>query len=156
MTSSAPRDGLIRRAARLGPRDWGDILRAVLWLGRARLIHRRMRPADLMRLAQEKGQGARRDPVLARRIAHAIPRAAARVPWRSDCFVQALAGQAWLASQGIGSELFIGVRKDAEGFAAHAWLRHDEITVTGGDFSSYSPVLTPETRLTHTKLTPGA
>lgn len=86
------------------------------------------------------------DKALAQRIARAIPRAAGRVPWRSDCFVQALAAQYWLAQSGIGSELHIGVRTDVPGgFAAHAWLRHGDLTVTGGDFSAYQPVFSPKT-----------
>ena len=147
MTSSGPRKSRIRRAARLSGRDWLDLLRGIICLGRARLIHRAMMPADLMRLTQEAGRGEGQDSALAERVARAIPRAASLVPWRSDCFVQALAGQAWLAAHGVGSRLFIGVRKDARGFTAHAWLRHGDVTVTGGDFSTYSPVLTPETLL---------
>jgi hypothetical protein len=63
---------------------------------------------------------------------------ARRVPWRSDCMVQAMAAQRWLASSNIPSTMTIGVRKDApEGFGAHAWLQVGDAMVTGGDFSSY-------------------
>lgn len=59
-----------------------------------------------------------------------------------------MAAREWLAAHGAGSDLFIGVRTDAPGgFAAHAWLRHGDITVTGGDFAAYRPILTPETAL---------
>lgn len=149
MRSSAPPEPpALRRALKLSLRDWLDVLRAVRHLATARMVHRRKGAADLLRLAQVRGGAPGRDEALARRVAAAIPRAAARVPWRSDCFVQALAAQDWLARNGIGSELHIGVRTDApQGFAAHAWLRHGEITVTGGDSSAYRPIAGPDTPL---------
>lgn len=149
MRSSAPPDAsALRRAARLSPRDWLDVARAFRHLAAARMTHRREDAAGLLGLAQARGQAPGRDEALARRVAAAIPRAAARAPWRSDCFVQALAAQEWLARQGVGSELHVGVRTDApQGFAAHAWLRHGDITVTGGDFSAYRPIAGPQTPL---------
>jgi hypothetical protein len=149
MRSSAPPEpSALRRAARLSLRDWLDVVRAFRHLATTRMTHRRMSAAGLLRLAQARGHAPGRDEELARRVAAAIPRAAARVPWRSDCFVQALAAQDWLARRGIGSELHVGVRTDTrQGFAAHAWLRHGDITVTGGDFSAYQPIAGPKTPL---------
>lgn len=141
MTSSAPhRRGWWARARALSVRDWVDVARAIWWLGRARLIHRRHDPAALLARAARHRAMPGRNPELAVRIARAVPRAAARVPWRADCWVRAIAAQEWLARHRVGTALFIGVRKDAAGFAAHAWLRHDGLTVTGGDFSSYHPL----------------
>jgi hypothetical protein len=76
-----------------------------------------------------------------------INRMAARVPWRSDCLVQALAGQQWLAREGIASEIVVGTAKQADGtFLSHAWLRVDSRIVLGGDISPYSPLLGPDSR----------
>ena len=68
-----------------------------------------------------------------------------RVPWRSDCVVQALAARRWLARGGVDSDVCIGVRNDAQGFQAHAWLKVGERIVTGGDVSSYAEL--PPARL---------
>jgi hypothetical protein len=71
-----------------------------------------------------------------------INRMAARVPWRSDCLVQALAGQRWLARAGIATEIVVGTAKRPNGaFEAHAWLRQDGRIVLGGDISTYQPLL---------------
>lgn len=76
------------------------------------------------------------------RIAYVLPRISRRLPWRSDCLVQAMAGQDWLAASKLASELQIGVEKPEHGeFAAHAWLVHDGNIVTGGDISRYAPIL---------------
>lgn len=76
------------------------------------------------------------------RIAFAVPRIAARVPWRSDCLVQALAAQRWLGSAGIASTLHLGTPKTpTETFEAHAWLVADERIVTGGgEIDHYIPL----------------
>jgi hypothetical protein len=82
------------------------------------------------------------------RVAFAIPAIALRVPWRSDCMVQAMAAQNWLARYKIPSTMTIGVRKDVpsalgpsglgpSGFGAHAWLAVGDFLVTGGDISGY-------------------
>lgn len=140
------------RALGGGPRLWRDLQRAVIELACARWRHRHRPPADLLQLARSAPQAGR--PLaaemakLVERVAFAVPRVAARVPWRADCFVQALAAQAWLSRNGVPTELFIGVRQDPDlGFQAHAWLRCGDRTVTGGDFSAYVPILTPDTEL---------
>jgi hypothetical protein len=124
-----------------------DILRAAaeLALARWRLGARPVREllAEASRPPFEAGLAP--DIVVAKvgRVAWVVPRVAARVPWRADCFVQALAARRWLARGGIASELFIGVRKDrAPEFEAHAWLLHGGAPVTGGDFSGFTPLVT--------------
>jgi hypothetical protein len=42
--------------------------------------------------------------------------------WPSTCFERALVEQRWLAARGKPSDVVIGVARDDEGFAAHAWL----------------------------------
>lgn len=75
-------------------------------------------------------------------IAYVVPRIARAVPWRSDCLVQALAAQHWLAAEGIESEIVIGVERpdDAE-FGAHAWLKCGDAIVTGGETDRYTIIL---------------
>jgi hypothetical protein len=75
---------------------------------------------------------------LIERVSYAVPVMGSRVPWRSDCLIQALAARRWLARASISSDVCIGVRKNEEGFQAHAWLKVGERIVTGGDTSSYA------------------
>lgn len=139
-------------AFKLGPSFWADFCRALWCLASARRQLGTWSPADVMRAAPDVFRNAPTDLpkgsnlALVRRVAFAIPRVAARVPWRSDCLVQAVAGQRWLASLGIESTLSIGVRKTVEhGFEAHAWLKVGEESVTGGDVSTFSVLSMPPT-----------
>ena len=76
------------------------------------------------------------------RISYVIPRLSERLPWRSDCLIQAIAGQNWLLTIGAQSEIQIGVDNPEDGqFGAHAWLLHDGQIVTGGDISRYDLLL---------------
>ncbi|CAM4041990.1 Microcin J25-processing protein McjB C-terminal domain-containing protein [Novosphingobium lubricantis] len=73
------------------------------------------------------------------RVSRAIEIAAPRVPWRSDCLVQCLAGRRWLAQHGIAARIAIGIRRDEAGaMLAHAWLCADDIVVTGGDVADFA------------------
>lgn len=124
-------------------------LRAVVELALARREFARQAPAALAqgnrRIAQSArapGQALPGDVVQVSRVAFVIPRIAARVPWRADCLVQALAAQNWLYSKGIATSLVIGaeISKDA-GFNAHAWLTYGDTVVTGGDVTGYEELL---------------
>jgi len=78
---------------------------------------------------------------LVERVAFAIPRVAARLPWRADCLVQALAARRWLGRNGVATTLGLGVHKDMpDTFEAHAWLKAGDRIVTGGDISGYVPL----------------
>ena len=136
---------------RLDPRLWPDLARAALELARARRDLGRRSGADLLRQGRRPVAPCPLSPTqaeaLAARVAFAIPRVAARLPWRADCWVQALAAQAWLARAGVEGEVVIGVRQDRGGFEAHAWLRHGDRVVTGGEVAGYAPLVTPETPL---------
>ena len=121
-----------------------DCLRAAIELGLANRRFRRLPPGQLVDCVRPPNRASTEpgdrpiDTGLVERVAYAIPAVALRVPWRSDCMVQAMAAQSWLASYGITSTMTIGVRKDApEGFGAHAWLSAGGVLVTGGDISSY-------------------
>jgi hypothetical protein len=81
---------------------------------------------------------------LIERVAFVIPRVAARLPWRADCLVQALAAEHWLKRAGILTTLTLGVPKDkSTTFEAHAWLSAGDRIVTGGDISGYVPLARP-------------
>lgn len=126
--------GLLR-----SPWLWSVALRAVWELALARLALGRRSARDLFCYAQKctKKRDCP-DAALPARVAWAIPRIAARVPWRADCLVQALAARRWLARKSIASNLCIGTRKDrCSGFEAHAWLCVDQRVITGGDIDEF-------------------
>ena len=144
----------LRRLSARGPIVVVDCLRATIELARANRRFRKLPPGQLVdhvrRPNRESAVDANRplDTRLVERVAYAIPAVASRVPWRSDCMVQAMAAQYWLGRYGIASTMTIGVRKDApEGFGAHAWLSAGGILVTGGDISSYVAIEVPSSTL---------
>lgn len=132
----------------LRPALWSTLIRAVAELALARWRLGRRQVRDLLgashtaALPSGKSISSTRANTLSNRVAWAIPRIAARVPWRSDCLVQATAAQRWLNHEGVETHLHIGVRKDQPtGFEAHAWLCHDTQIVTGGDISGFVPLV---------------
>jgi len=101
-----------------------------------------LRRADIARLMDETNiTGAECSAELADRVRLAISRASHRVPWRSDCLVQALAARRWLGRHLVRTQLSIGI-KDPRGSAldAHAWLTCGDLIVTGGDVAPYVPL----------------
>ena len=138
----------LSKALRLGPRGWCDLARATVELALASRQLAAHSASDLISRAREVRPAAASVPLtlrqrqMVKRVAYAIPRMGGRVPWRADCLVQALAARHWLARYGIASALCIGVRNEAE-FAAHAWLKVGQEVVTGGDISSFAPLITP-------------
>lgn len=133
---------LSNHAARIR-RSWTarrDLLRAVCELAIARIALARLSTKDLLGLRLEEAP-TDAPPPLVDRVAFAIPRVAARLPWRSDCLVQALAARSWLARQGVATSLVMGVRKDRpDDLAAHAWLMAGDQVVTGGDVAGFAPL----------------
>lgn len=137
-----------RQFLRLGPSGWLQCGRAVVELALAnRKLGSRTAREQLSGppRCDEAGPGSALSDEQARlveRVAYLIPRIAARVPWRSDCLVQALAAQRWLAGSKIASDIWIGVRKPDPGqFDAHAWLKAGGRVVTGGDVSGFTPLI---------------
>lgn len=134
----------LRKGAKLHPLVWVDGLRAAIELARA---NRRLEQLDLAALAPsaigETVAAQELDPDqrdMVSRVAFAVPRVASRLPFRSDCLIQATAAQNWLARKGIASEVVIGARNQGqEGFTAHAWLKVGDLVVTGGDICTYLP-----------------
>jgi len=72
------------------------------------------------------------------RITFSVRAMGARLPWRSDCLVQALAAQHWLAAKGIGSAIHLGVKASQAPIDAHAWLKVGDRIVLGGDVADYA------------------
>ncbi|WP_338467591.1 lasso peptide biosynthesis B2 protein [Novosphingobium sp. ZN18A2] len=142
-------DGNARWRAAASPRFWLAAGRALLELLRARIALSRLDVADIERLndasarkGRQAGQGGRADAQVANLVGFVVPRIARRVPWRSDCLVQAMAARRWMLSRGIATRIAIGVDKPAPGdFESHAWLLHGDAIVTGGDIRRYHPMV---------------
>ncbi|WP_052766028.1 lasso peptide biosynthesis B2 protein [Aurantiacibacter gangjinensis] len=125
------------------------VARATLELARARHHFEQRNPATMLadnrRIAaahRQHDQAAADDHAMVSCVAFAMPRVAARVPWRADCLVQALAAQRWLAAKGIATQLVIGAQRgDGKPFGAHAWLTYGEHVVVGGDIDGYAPLV---------------
>jgi Transglutaminase-like superfamily len=140
---------------RLGDAGWliAFGLRGLIELIRARVAFDRLEPRAILARNQQVAAAACTDPAsvspaLAARIGYVIPRISARLPWRSDCVIQAMAAQRWLATHGLASEIQIGVeRPEGAPFGAHAWLVHHGAVVTGGDIARYD-LLVGESPLT--------
>lgn len=128
-------------------------IEALVALAQARLILHRTGPDDVLRRNADAAAGAaRRRPHVTEsaaaegcaRIAFAIPRVVPRLPWRADCLVQALAGQAMLLRRGISSSIAVGTARRPDGsFEAHAWLVCGDRVILGGDISRFAPLLDP-------------
>ena len=79
------------------------------------------------RLGECAGAGSEEAPEAAaftpavKAVRQAIIRARRRAPWPATCLAQAMAGRIMLGWRGVGSSIHFGVR-NADGFAAHAWL----------------------------------
>nr|WP_275426242.1 lasso peptide biosynthesis B2 protein [Nocardioides daejeonensis] len=76
----------------------------------------------------------------AARISEIVQRAAARTPWTSDCFPQALTARTFLAARRIPHVVDFGVRREAGGLAAHTWVSAGDVPVTGGDGTGWTRV----------------
>ena len=126
----------LRRFHQLEGEDKRLLLSAIGWLLVAR-IQLVVTPFDQLasRLSSENDGGHQvPDPKWLQRIGFAIRAAANNVPWRSDCFPQAIAARKMLARNGCASTIHLGVEKaGAHAIAGHAWLTCGENIVTGGE-----------------------
>ena len=133
------------KAARGGAMLRADIVRAVAELALARIHHAIIPVRDLpLRLPPpEPTCLSARQHALLERITYVVPRMRRRLPWRSDCLVQALAARRWLASGGIAGVIRLGSRIGSDGkFEAHAWFTVGDAVVTGWDierFAEFAP-----------------
>lgn len=82
-----------------------------------------------------------RDLQRARWVGHVIAAAAARTPWRSDCYPQALTARILLRAARVPHSVVFGVRRDDAGvLRAHAWVTSGEVGVTGGSDERWTGV----------------
>jgi hypothetical protein len=136
-----------RKTKRFSELDGADkwlLLRAAVWLGIARVM---LIVMPFQRLAERLSVPAG-DPAplpdeeVLRRIGFAVAAAANNVPWRSDCFPQAIAASRLIRGYGYSSTIHLGVeRTGEEGLAGHAWLTCGDSVVTGGaDLHRYTEV----------------
>lgn len=75
------------------------------------------------------------------RIVWAVRTAARSMPG-ATCLCSALTLQRMLSAQGRPSELHIGVTRERQGIAAHAWLVHDGRVLIGEDEQDRYTILT--------------
>jgi hypothetical protein len=122
-------------------------MRGTYELVRARLSFAGLKASDIPARNRSAAGAARpgaqhSSEIITARVGYVLPRISARLPWRSDCLIQAMAAQDWLASKGLASEIRIGVaRSEGAGFEAHAWLVHAEQVITGGAVDRYHVML---------------
>ncbi len=122
-----------------------------LWeLVKARIVFSRFEVRDLPFRNREAKKNtdrhSRAKPSDVARISYVLPRLSDRLPWRSDCLIQAIAAQNWLSGLQAVSEIQIGVENPTDGqFGAHAWLLHDGKVVTGGEIDQYDLILADST-----------
>jgi hypothetical protein len=140
----------LSRAANLTREDRRFIAIAVKELTLARLRHAttpidvifhdlRQRPYETV-----TAECAALSPTDLRRLSCAIAAAAARVPWRSDCVLQAMGAQRWMRCRLCGGDFFVSVRKDPQGaLLSHAWLRRGDLIITGGADLEFEVLLAP-------------
>ena len=129
----------IKRLARLGLSDWRYLVVAGAELLIARIRFSTVAAEQILRELRAplsvppECHAMRPANADVERLAWAIAVAAEHVPWRSDCLVRVLAADRWLKRHHLRADFYLGVAKDEEGaLVAHAWLRHGDLTVTGG------------------------
>jgi len=113
---------LLRKLLSLSYRQIGLLAAASLYLvvARSKLAHQPMN-----RLIKELGDpfnvDAKPNAERAAEIAWALRTTAAKVPWRADCLIRAIAARQWARRIGLPFEFHLGVSVDTTVFQAHAW-----------------------------------
>lgn len=143
--------GEIPKLARIGPKPLASLLRAMAELAMARILLarqtvRNLRIPDPVSTPMQPPNAEQAEKIAL--ISKAIAIIAPRVPWRSDCLVQCLAGRRWLASKGIEARITIGIKQEqapdgSRFMLAHAWLAAGDIIVTGGDVAEFDAFSIP-------------
>ena len=126
----------LRRFGRLEGRDKWMLFHAALWLAAARVMLMAMPFPKLASSlsGKDREEVDAPDAELLRRISAAVGAAAGNVPWRSDCFPQAIAGHMLLRHHGYRSTIHLGVeRGGGDDLKGHAWLTSGDTVVTGGE-----------------------
>jgi hypothetical protein len=144
-TSSAWPDGPLTEPRRLSFEDWLALATAGKeWL-LAPIRFAIVPTGRIVNRLKDVPQGAAdaASPCNAARVSWAINAVAARVPWRADCLLRAMAADRRLRCGGERPQFSLGVAKDGVALRAHAWLRCHGVTVTGGEVSEYTEIIAP-------------
>jgi Transglutaminase-like superfamily len=83
------------------------------------------------RWLQRNGDGPVAPPPLVHSLRRKIDIAAKILPWRPQCFPQALAGRYFLRRRGYRSSFSLGVSDPSDMRRAHAWLTSGDLFVSG-------------------------
>ena len=138
---------MLGRSAGFSVTDWCYIATAVKELFLARIRHATDPIGKILRdlqAVQPLATEVKTVEVDVARVSWAIGAVAARVPWRSDCLLRVMAADRWLRRSRLRPEFFLGVGHDAAGqFSAHAWLRCNNVMITGGSGDELTPLITP-------------
>jgi len=134
----------VERLRHLPRRDRHLLVEATIWLAVARLA---VLVVPFKRLAPHLGDAMTETPTEAvpadgwpERIAWAIAAASKATPWKTPCLAEAIAAQRMLRRRRIPSTMYLGLTKDGDVMAAHAWVRCGRATITG---ESAKPQFTP-------------
>jgi len=132
----------LRKFSSLDGADKWLLLRATVWLAIARIM---LVAIPFQRLSQRLSSTHETDQEvpdanLIERISYAVAAAANNVPWRSDCFPQAIAALMLLRRHGFASTIHLGVERIGDDeLSSHAWLTCGDTVVTGGaDLNRYT------------------
>lgn len=78
---------------------------------------------------------------LVARLAWALPAAANRVPWRSDCLVRSMAAVELLRAHGVHPDIHVEAGRRTSGiFGAHVWVSAAGIPVSGMPSPELAPL----------------
>ena len=127
----------LRKFLRLSSFDCRLFVEAAIWLGIARLAvlvvpFRRIAPFLGRHMAESPQTTESEHKEIAERISWVVQTASRHMPWECKCLTQAIAGKGMFKRRGLRTTLYLGVAKDGdENLKAHAWLRSDDIIVTG-------------------------
>lgn len=143
----------IYKAKYLTLRDWGGIFAASVALLRARIQFARLPIKVIFGKLGFAPQGSdlltEDQQIIAVRISKSVRLAAANLPWRTDCIIQAMAAQHLLKRHEIKSSGFVGINRSNDNLAtAHMWLKTGDIFITGQTSKKFKSVIS----LTDTKV----
>lgn len=126
----------MRDVRRLVSTSWIErrlLIEAVIELARARWQLRTMAFKHLVAALEETHPTPVRAAPATALITWSVSVVARRVPWRADCFPQAIAGYRMLARRGRSTRIDLGVRRGNDGqLAGHAWLTQGSEVILGG------------------------
>ena len=137
---------IIKKSARLSLTEWGFLTKALVALLWARIEFSYKATDKLFRDLQHNSPSHssqyKHHKNEIKLISWAVQTAAAYLPWRTDCTVQAIAAKRLLAKHAIASDFYVGVKNDETSpFSAHAWLMCGSIYVTGYVAEQFTPIL---------------